>query len=549
MKTIDPHDTNWWRHASVYQIYPRSFQDSNGDGIGDLRGVINRLPYLAELGIDAIWLSPFFESPNNDGGYDISNPRAIAPEFGTLEDAEELINKAHHHGLRIIFDIVPNHFSSHHPWFQEALEAKPGSKERARFHFADGEGDGGDQPPNNWTSLFGGPAWTRVTDKEGKPEQWYLHIFDTTQPDLNWSSEDIKKDFDNTLKFWLDRGVDGFRIDVAHGLVKEKIDVDHPDPVSLVKALRIDDVSISEEYRKELLNSIPFFDKDGVHEIYRHWRTILDSYSPTRMSVAECFVYPPSRLANYVRPDELHQVFNFDFMLVEWDAEKIKTSIANTLALFKEVQAPATWALNNHDSMRVASRLKSLEKATALALLIHALPGSVYIYQGEELGLFDGELTSEERRDPICIKSGGKDLGRDGGRVPIPWSSEETNFGFSTGEPWLPLREGYLGNCVDRQVSDPQSTLNLYRESLKIRQSHPDFTSSDEIEFVSAPNGIVAFNRGDGVLVFCNTNNKECTLNLASPARLLIASQASSAIKDRILTVGPNSTVWIELLS
>jgi len=305
----------WWRDAAIYQVYPRSFRDSNGDGEGDLPGVIAGLPYLADLGVDAIWLSPFYKSPNKDGGYDVSDPRDVDPRFGTLADAKELIDAAHSHGIKFITDIVPNHFSSEHRWFKEALSAPKGSIARSRFHFYDGRGESGEIPPNNWISIFRGPAWTRTPDG-----QWYLHLFDSSQPDLNWNNPDVAADFEETLRFWLDLGVDGFRIDVAHGCVKEDILIDHRDPERLVDALRLDFLEISESERAGLLGDIPFFDREGVHDIYRTWREILDSYSGDRMAVAEAFVYPSSRAARYVRSGELNQVFNFNFMMLGWDA-------------------------------------------------------------------------------------------------------------------------------------------------------------------------------------------------------------------------------------
>jgi len=248
----------WWLDAVIYQVYPRSFRDSNNDGAGDLAGVIQGLPYLSSLGVDAIWLSPFFKTPNKDGGYDVADPRDVDPLFGTLSDAENLITHAHGFGIKVIFDIVPNHFSSEHIWFQAALASEPGSKERARFHFADGKGANGDTPPNNWESLFNGAAWSRVIEKDGKPGQWYLHLFDSSQPDLNWHNPEVQEDFEKTIRFWLDRGLDGFRIDVAHGMFKSDITQDHRDPKALTRALRVDLGGMDFEVRKALLSDIPF---------------------------------------------------------------------------------------------------------------------------------------------------------------------------------------------------------------------------------------------------------------------------------------------------
>jgi len=320
-------NSQWWREAAIYQVYPRSFQDSNGDGEGDLNGVISRLGYLKELGIDAIWLSPFYTSPNNDGGYDVADPRDVDPRFGNLGDAINLIERAHEIGLKIIVDIVPNHFSTEHRWFKEALASKPGSQARSRFHFYDGRGEHGEIPPNNWCSIFGGPAWTRIRESDGSEGQWYLHLFDSTQADLNWENPEVWSDFESTLRFWLDKGVDGFRIDVAHGLAKDEILKDHRDPEGLTRALRLDVSDMAREERESLLSDVPFFDREGVHEIYRRWRKIFDSYPGERMSVAEAWVHPSSRAVRYVRSDELHQIFNFDFLIAEWDAEFLKSAI------------------------------------------------------------------------------------------------------------------------------------------------------------------------------------------------------------------------------
>lgn len=349
--------SQWWREAAIYQVYPRSFQDSNGDGEGDLKGVISRLGYLKDLGIDAIWLSPFYTSPNNDGGYDVADPRDVDPRFGNLKDAVNLIEKAHEIGLKIIVDIVPNHFSTEHRWFKEALASNPGSQARSRFHFFDGRGVDGEIPPNNWCSIFGGPAWTRVRENDGSLGQWYLHLFDSTQADLNWENPEVWSDFESTLRFWLDKGVDGFRIDVAHGLAKEEILKDHRDPEGLTRALRLDVSDMAREERESLLSDVPFFDREGVHEIYRRWRRIFDSYPGERMSVAEAWVHPSSRAVRYVRSDELHQIFNFDFLIAEWEADFLKAAIDKTLTEVAEVSAPATWVLCNHDSPRLVSRL------------------------------------------------------------------------------------------------------------------------------------------------------------------------------------------------
>ena len=530
----------WWRDAATYQVYPRSFRDSNGDGEGDLQGVIAGLPYLADLGIDAIWLSPFYRSPNKDGGYDVSDPRDVDPRFGTLMDAKELIEAAHSHGIKFIADIVPNHFSSEHKWFKEALASPKGSMPRSRFHFYDGRGENGELAPNNWISIFRGSAWTRIPDG-----QWYLHLFDSSQPDLNWSNPDVAADFERTLRFWLDLGVDGFRVDVAHGAVKENILIDHRNPERLIDALRLDFQDISEAQRAELLADVPFFDREGVHEIYRHWRKVLNEYDGDRMMVAEAFVYPSSRAARYVREDELHQVFNFNFMMVAWDAVAMKASIKQTLSELVNVKAPATWVLNNHDTPRVVTRIGSPVVARALAMLTHSLPGGIYIYQGEELGLPSADLPDEARQDPAFIRSGGTDKGRDEGRVPIPWSSALPNYGFGTGMPWLPQPKDWAQYAVDVESKDPMSSWTLYKKSLTLRHSHPALGGEGEITWMDAPPGLLHFTREPGLEVVVNTNDVATALRVGGSS-VLLESTDGNLLLDGQLTIAADTTVWMQ---
>lgn len=537
---------NWWDDAVIYQIYPRSFKDSNNDGEGDLPGIISKLDYLQQLGVDAIWLSPFFKSPNKDGGYDVSDPRDVDPRFGKLADAEELINKAHEAGIRVIFDIVPNHFSDQHVWFQEALKSEPGSAARARFHFADGKGTNGDTPPNNWESLFNGSAWSRVTEKDGKPGQWYLHLFDSSQPDLNWDNDDVRKDFEKTIRFWLDRGLDGFRIDVAHGMYKSDISKDHRDPQALTRALRVDLGGMDHEVRKALLSDIPFFGQPETHEIYRQWRKIFDSYKDKKMAVAEAYLYPTTRLADYVRPDELQQVFNFDYMGADWDAAAIKEAISRSTSELAAVGAIPSWVMDNHDSPRVASRLNSPLKARAFAMVTHALPGSAYIYQGEELGLTDGIIPDSARQDPSFIRSGGKDKGRDGARVPLPWSSKEANFGFTGGTPWLPMHESMKPFAIDAQDADQESFLNLYRRALALRKRHSGLGGVAPVKWHDAPEGIIYFSRGEGLVVLANTTDEVKQVNIHEAAILLLESQRGASISGSIVDIPANTTLWLQ---
>jgi len=527
----------WWKEAVVYQIYPRSFLDSNGDGEGDLPGITAKLEYVKSLGVDAIWLSPFYTSPNNDGGYDVANPRDVDPRFGNLADAKNLIFRAHQLKLRVLADIVPNHFSDQHPWFQAALKADRNSPERNRFHFYDARPDG--TPPNNWISLFGGPAWTKVKDG-----QYYLHLFDSSQPDLNWECSEVNEDFEKTLRFWLDLGVDGFRIDVAHGLVKDDILVNHPDPQGLSNALRLD-VEMDPEERNKLLASVPFFDRQGVHEIYRRWRKLFDSYGDRDvMAVAEAWVHPPIKATRYVRPDELHQVFNFDLLTAPFDGTFLFDVIDRSIGLNATVEALPTWALSNHDSPRLASRIGELE-SRALALFVLALPGSAYVYAGQELGLPDGELQDSDRQDPSFIRSKGEIKGRDGARVPLPWNGEKSPFGFSTGKPWLPMSQSWRIFSVENENADSQSVLNLYRNALALRTQH--LVNAGDLIWLESPchgaknSNLLIFKRGS-ITVAMNLSQQSQEIDL--DGKVVVESYGKVETTTGKLRLPPLTSVW-----
>lgn len=481
-------DSAWWRRAVIYQIYPRSWADGSGDGVGDLPGITAHLSYLRDLGVDAVWLSPFYTSPQADAGYDVADYRDIDPLFGTLDDAKTLVSQAHSLGIRVIVDLVPNHSSDEHAWFQAALAAGPGSPERDLYMFREGKGDDGSQPPNNWQSVFGGSAWTRVTEADGTPGQWYLHLFDPKQPDFNWENPAVRAEFESVLRFWLDLGVDGFRVDVAHGLIKQE---GLPDWTGAMNMLDLTDLDKQHP---------PMWDQDGVHEIYRDWRKILDSYNTTgdstndRVMCAEAWVDPPERAALFVRQDEFHQAFNFDFLQTAWRAADFRDVIAASYAANDKVGAPTTWVLSNHDVVRHASRLglpigtprpngigaddaqpdavAGLRRARAATTLMLALPGGAYLYQGEELGLPDHTTMPDAvRQDPTFARTHGSELGRDGCRVPLPWSKDEPAFGFNgTGDTWLPQPTVYGDLAVDQQQGVAGSTLELYRELLRIRK-------------------------------------------------------------------------------
>ncbi|MGH8959884.1 MAG: glycoside hydrolase family 13 protein [Jatrophihabitantaceae bacterium] len=488
----------WWATAVFYQIYPRSFGDGNGDGTGDLVGLRQRMPHLRALGVDAIWLSPFYRSPMADGGYDVADPCDVDPIFGTLADFDAMLAEAHASDIRVTVDIVPNHFSDQHVWFRAALAAGPGSPERERFIFRPGRGENGDLPPNNWPSAFGGPAWTRVADG-GAPDDegvaagagsWYLHLFAPEQPDLNWENPAVVAEFERIFRFWLDRGVDGFRIDVAHGMAK---------PAGLP------DVDLSLIPSREEGATMPRsgdvrWDRDGVHEYHRAFRRVLDSYPGDRMAVGEAWVADYERLARYVRPDELNLTFNFELVEASWGADAFHKAIEQSIEAMSGVGAPCTWVLDNHDVDRTATRYGGGElgvaRARAAALVQLSLPGAVYLYNGDELGLENVELPDEALQDPTWERSGHLERGRDGERVPIPWAGTEPPYGFTTGtSTWLPMPQGWGPSTVEAEEADPDSTLHLYRRALALRRSLPDMTDS-ELEWSDSPVGALAYRRG-----------------------------------------------------
>lgn len=471
---------DWWRSAVVYQIYARSFADANGDGVGDLRGITDRLGTVAELGVDAIWLTPFYISPQHDGGYDVADYRSVDPNLGTLEDAELLIRRAHDLGLRVVLDIVPNHTSSMHRWFAEARAADPGDDAWGRYHLTRGRGADGELAPNDWESVFGGPAWSPVLAHDGTPSgYWYLHLFDSSQPDLNWDHPEVHHEMADTLRFWFDRGVDGFRIDVAHGLVKAQ---GYPDEGA--GGHQVTDAGTSELFGE--IKPSPQWDQPGVHDIFRSWRSIADSYDPPRTFCGEVWVSTPERQAAYVRPDELHTVFNFDFLKCPWDAAGIRAVVEHSLHANGLVGAPTTWVLSNHDVTRHASRYSddphvALRRARALSAFMLALPGSAYLYQGEELGLPEVvDIAEDMRADPIFFRTDGAELGRDGCRVPLPWEAEAPSHGFGPGPlAWLPQPESWAEFARSAQSLDdvgdpsPRSTLALYQRMLRLRAELP----------------------------------------------------------------------------
>ncbi|MFG3551426.1 alpha-amylase family glycosyl hydrolase [Streptomyces sp. NPDC047725] len=539
-------DPNWWRQAVIYQIYPRSFADADGDGLGDLRGITQRLTHLAALGVDALWLSPFYPSELADGGYDVDDHRDVDPRLGTLDDFDALAAEAHRLGLKVIVDLVPNHTSHRHAWFREALAAGPGSAARDRYVFRDGRGEHGELPPTDWQSVFGGSAWERVPDG-----QWYLHLFAPQQPDLNWENEQVRADFRTTLKFWCDRGVDGFRVDVAHALVK---DLTEP-----LRDLGSPELSSEAALAEFTPGTHPFYDRDDVHEVYRDWRKILDSYSPPRTAVAEAWV-PGARRALYARPDELGQAFNFEYLQGGWDADELRAIIAGSLADAHAAGASATWVLSNHDVVRHATRLvlppgtdtdawllsggrapavderAGLRRARAATLLMLALPGSAYVYQGEELGLPEvADLPTEVLQDPIWEQTGHVRKGRDGCRVPLPWTTSGPSYGFGAGGAWLPQPPRFAEYSVQAQDGVAGSTLELYRTALRLRRKLLDgesLTWADDV-----PPGVLQFDRSDGWR--CVTNLSDRPVGL--PAGEVVLT--SAPLEDGRL--GPDTTAWL----
>lgn len=542
-----PVRSDWWRTAVVYQVYPRSFADSDGDGIGDLPGVIGKLPYLASLGVDAIWLTPFYPSPLADGGYDIVDHQDVDPRLGTLADFDDLVATAHTHELRVIVDIVPNHTSDQHPWFRQALTAPPGSPARQRYIFRDGAGPDGTRPPSDWRSHFGGSAWERLADG-----QWYLHLFSREQPDLNWEHPDVRAHFLDTLRFWADRGADGFRVDVAHALVKDLSEPLRSQP-NLDRRLPLD-------------GSDPLYDRDELHAIYRTWRAVLNEYDPAKMAVAETWTPTSWRTYLYARPDELGQVFDFSLLKSPWDAAGYRSTIQQSLTDHQQRANDGgglTWVLSSHDVPRHASRLAlppgtdldswllssgtrpdvdtetGRRRARAATLMMLALPGCAYLFQGEELALPEvADLPVEALRDPVWERTKGAVRGRDGCRVPLPWTRTGPSFGFGSGAGWLPQPEWFGPMSREAQEEDRCSALHLYRAALALRRR----LQTDDTTLTWIDNG----HRQS--LQFRRANGWQCLINLGDDVVPTPAGQpllASHDIGAAPTFVPPDTAVWL----
>ncbi|WP_372447322.1 glycoside hydrolase family 13 protein [Microbacterium flavescens] len=540
----------WWRQAAVYQVYPRSFADADGDGMGDIRGITSRVPYLKELGVDAVWLSPFYPSALADGGYDVADYRNVDPRLGTLDDFDEMLAALHGVGIKVVVDIVPNHTSDQHAWFQEALSAGPGSPARARYIFRDGSGPDGSEPPADWVSVFGGSAWQRVPDG-----QWYFHNFAVEQPDLDWSNPEVRADFVKTLRFWSDRGVDGFRIDVAHMLTKDFVD-------PLPSQAELDAMPRDGNH--------PMIDRDDVHEVYAEWRAVFDSYDPPRTAVAEAWV-EPSRIPLYARAESLGQAFNFDLLEADFDAAQFRRIVGDNLALAAESGSSTTWVLSNHDVVRHATRYglpdaerdaagrplrkhgnewllsggtqppldteRGRRRARAATLFVLALPGSAYIYQGEELGLHEvAAIPDADRQDPTFFRSPGEDIGRDGCRVPLPWSADGPSFGFGDDHSHLPQPPWFADYAVSVQQGDSASTLSLYRAALAMRRL---LQTGESLTWIDTDRSdVLAFRRPNGWTVFTNFGTEPFELPEGPPISL------SSLHRDERVLAG-ETTVWI----
>lgn len=538
----------WWRDAVIYQIYPRSFADSNGDGIGDLRGIIDHLDYIAALGVDGIWLGPVMTSPQADHGYDVADYRDIDPIFGTLADMDDLIAACHRRGLKITLDFVPNHTSVEHPWFRAAVAAGAGTPERDRYLFRPGRGEHGELPPNNWRSVFGGPSWTRVTEPDGSAGEWYYHLFAPEQPDLNWRNPDVLPEFADVLRFWLDRGIDGFRIDVSDAPMKDPTFPDTADQQPV----------------------IPKDDASGVHDIYREFRAVFDSYPGDRMAVIETGA-DADIVALFLRGDEMNLAFNFAFTRARWEADDIRAAIDGALAANDAVGAPTTWVTDNHDMPRSVSRYGSslrlageyvpaladaadvdvdlgTRRHRAMALLMLALPGTVYLYNGQELGLPNiDDLPESVLQDPVWQRSGRTERGRDGCRIPMPWSGQAPPYGFSaTADTWLPMPTGWQRFTVAAQQADESSMLALYRSALDLRRNEPGLGVGD-VTWLSAPSGLLALQVAQGTItVVVNATAEAIALpDELTGATVMLASDPALTPGSRVDRLPPDTTVWL----
>jgi alpha-glucosidase len=478
----------WWKGAVVYQIYPRSFRDTDGDGIGDLDGIRSRLDHLSELGVDAIWLSPIFPSPMADYGYDVADYCDIDPLFGTLETFDALLDDCHRRNIKVILDWVPNHTSNRHPWFEEARSSRAAAK-RDWYVWHDGTPD---RPPNNWKAAFGGDAWTW----DETTGQWYLHLFLPEQPDLNWRNPEVVEAMHGTLRFWLDRGVDGFRIDVVHGLVK---------------AAGLPDMPEGRQWSQDR------FDEPATHAVIRQVRRLVDSYPGDRMIVGEVYILSTAQVAAfYGAGDELHLAFNFPPLYAPWDAAAWQKRIDRVVEEFDPVGGWPTWVLSNHDNPRHRTRYGGSEaRARAAAVLLLTLRGTPFLYAGEELGLEDAVIPPDREVDPG---------GRDGCRAPIPWTGA-AGHGWR-GDPWLPWPPEAARRHAQAERDDPSSIFHLYRRLLAARRASPALRLGS-YERLPAPVGAVAYRRSrdeDDRVVIVNFTDAPVAVPVAGDRTVEVAS-------------------------
>ena len=533
-------DPGWWRQASVYQVYPRSFADANGDGVGDLAGVLSRVDYIASLSVDAVWFSPFYPSALADGGYDIDDYRDVDPTIGTLAEFAELVAAFHARGIKTVVDLVPNHSSNRHAWFREAVSAPPGSPERERYLFRDGRGEHGQLPPNDWQSLFGGPAWTRIVDSDGTPGQWYLHLFAPEQPDWNWQNREVRDDFLTTIRFWADHGVDGFRVDVAMALAK-----DMSEPYADWEQVRAGIFATGETAGAFADGQHPLFDRDELDGIYSEWRRVFDSYDPPLFAVAEAWV-PAHRRGRYASPHSLGQAFNFDLLTAAWDADVFGSVIRTNLEFATANDTTSTWVLSNHDVTRHVTRYaradddgaeRALARARAAIALILALPGSTYVYQGEELGLPEVVgIPADQAQDPSAtIADGIVVAGRDGCRVPLPWTVGGDFFGFSEGAAHLPQPSWFGDYSVEAESGDEASMLSLYRRAIALRRR---LIAEERAQWLDLGGSVLAFRRPNGWVSVTNFGTSAIELPEGE-----IVLRTDSGSDGRSLE--PDSTAWI----
>jgi len=500
-------DRTWWREGVLYQIYVRSFADSNGDGIGDLRGILDHLDHLEWLGVDGIWLSPTMPSPNLDWGYDVSEYRDVHPDLGDLATLDRLVAEARSRGIRVLLDLVPNHTSDQHPWFVDARSSKEAVR-RDWYVWADPRPDG--SPPNNWVSVFGGPAW----EFEPSSGQYFLHNFLTEQPDLNWWSEDVRGEFEDILRFWLDRGIAGFRIDVAHGLVKDRTLRDDPPATD-------DDLA---DVRRLGQRPVHKMNRPEVHEIYQRWRAIADAYDPPGVLVGETCVPGLDQLARFygTSDDELHLCFNFPFIFADFDAEALRKVVEETEAVFPSSAWPV-WTASNHDLGRFPTRwCGGREAGTRWALMtLLTLRGTPFLYYGDEIGMTNVPVAEGEVRDTVGVRLS-SEAGRDPGRTPMQWNADR-GAGFTGSEvrPWLPIGDAGSRNVAE-QRSDRGSTLNLCRDLIALRRRTPELRSGTYRSLPSPP-GTWAWRRGAGIVVALNLSDEDTTMPL-EPATILIAT-------------------------